>query len=33
MFKFNNKDTKWTYFTPFSSVFIFDFEHVNAHRD
>ena len=33
MFKFNNKDMKWTYSTPFSSVFIVDFGHVNAHKD
>ena len=33
MFKVNNKDTRttlWTYFTPCSSFFIVNFEHVIA---
>ena len=33
MFKFNKRVTKWTYFTPGSSVFIVGLEQVNAHRD
>ena len=31
MFKFNNKDTRITpYFTPYSGVFIVNFEQVNV---
>ena len=33
MFKFNNKETFWTYFTPCSGVFIVNFEQVNADWD